>query len=49
MYKSTKISGSSGTGSIRNFDKSNGRYNIGTRLIDEEEFKQGSNKMAKKL
>ena len=49
MFKSSKISGSSGTGSIRHYDKSNGRFNFGTRLIDEEEFKQGFNKMTKKI
>ena len=40
MYKS-RVTGSSGSGAARHNDKSSGRYNIGTRLIDEDEFKQG--------
>lgn len=41
MYKS-RITGSSGSGTARHNDKSSARYNVGTRLIDEEEFKQGT-------
>lgn len=39
MYKTSKPSSSSGSGSTRHGDKS--RFNVGTFLIEEEEFKQG--------
>lgn len=41
MYKS-RVTGSSGSSAARYNDKPGGRYNIGTRLIDEDEFKQGT-------
>lgn len=40
MYKSLKSS-NSGSGQTRHSEKTGSRYNIGTYLIDEEEFKQG--------
>ncbi|CAF0784356.1 unnamed protein product [Brachionus calyciflorus] len=46
MHKSSKTSGnSSSSTSTRHTERSINRYNIGTRLIDEEKFKQDHNQV----